>query len=64
MQDVPGQNETSLPRSPHYWELKKILDDAGVLLVPTDRDLAPYDHSQDIDGGEADGGSGQRSAGA
>ncbi len=48
MQHVGGQEGPQRPFSPHYWELKKILDDAGVVLIPSDRDLAPYD------GGEED----------
>ena len=37
------------PLSPHYWALRKMLDDAGVELVPTDRDLASSQHDVDDD---------------
>lgn len=35
------------PLSPFYHELKLILAEADVLLLPTDRDLAPTDHRND-----------------
>lgn len=54
MQDEEG-TEPVRPLSPHYWTLKKILDDAGVELVPTDRDLAPAVHTDEA---EAEGPSG------
>ena len=35
-----AEQEAPRPLSPNYWALRKILDDAGVELVPSDRDLA------------------------
>ena len=39
-QDEPAC-DMQRPLSPYYWELRKMLDDEGVVLLPSDRDLAP-----------------------
>ena len=58
MSDEERDEGAERPLSPHYWQLKKLLDDAGVELFPTDRDLAPYAHSDDSD--DSDEAEGQR----
>lgn len=54
MQDEEELEASRRPFSPYYWALRKVLDNAGVELVPTDRDVAPlYDDRED--GDEQDG---------
>ena len=55
MQQVGAQEDPERPLSPHYWGLKKILDDAGVELIPSDRDLAPYDGEEEDADRDGDG---------
>lgn len=52
------QEEPQRPVSPYYWQLKKILDDAGVELVLSDRNVTPSEgreYADEDDGDEVPG---------